>query len=89
MNPILEELWYSYIMENSIEENAQSKKLLRTLVEKQDYLKDNLDPEVFKICEECHSIIFEMGGISEKEAFVKGVQFATGYLVEALHSKTK
>ena len=88
MKPILEELWYSYIMENSAEDNAQVKKMLRALVEKQDYLKDNLDPEILKICEECHGIIFEMSGISEKEAFVKGVRFATKYLIDALCSKT-
>ena len=89
MKTVLEDLWYSYIMENPIEENEQNKRLLRALVEKQDYLKEHLDPEIFKICEECHSMIFEMSGISEKEAFVKGVQFATRYLVEAMYGKNQ
>ncbi len=75
-------------MENPIEVKNQSKELLMELVKKQDYLKDNLDSEIFKICEECHDIIFQMSEISEKEAFVKGIRFATKYLIEALCSKT-
>ena len=88
MKTMLEELWYSYQMENPIEKNDQNKILLSKLVEKQDYLHDNLDPEIFKICEECHDIIFEMNENSNKESFVKGIRFATKYLIEALYRKT-
>ena len=86
MKKALEDLWYSYLMENTWEENTEKKAIVSKLAEKENALRSLLTAEQKEQYEECEKLLQELYSLSEKEAFIKGVCFATNFLVEALSS---
>lgn len=84
MKKILEDLWYSYLMENSIERNTEKKKILNILTANEEKLHEKLNKEQKEALENYENSLYEINSISEKEAFIKGIRFATMFLIEAL-----
>lgn len=85
MSKMLENLWDSDPMEDFVERNEEKKRILDQLIINEEKLRANLDEEqaeMLKICEDC---LNDISAIDEKEAFMKGIRFATRFMVEALY----
>lgn len=86
MKNLLEELWYSSLWENSVENNKEQRELVNLIVKNEDKLKETLnekETETLKNLEDC---IDELNHIAQKQAFMKGVRFAVSFMCEALSS---
>ena len=86
MKNLLEELWYSYDMTDTNENEEQRSELLNLIVLNEDRLKETLnekETETLKNLEDC---IDELNHIAQKQAFMKGVRFAVSFMCEALGS---
>jgi hypothetical protein len=86
MKKILEDLWYSYLMDQSWEKCNEKKAILSALAEKEDALRSVLTAEQKNQYEDCEKLLLELYSLSERDAFVKGACFATKFLLEALSS---
>ena len=86
MKKTLEDLWYSYFMENAWEESDEKKAILSKLAEKESALQLLLTAEQKNQYEDCEKLLLELYSLSERDAFVKGACFATKFLLEALSS---
>ena len=86
MKKILEDVWYSYLMDQSWEKCNEKKAILSALAEKEDALRSVLTAEQKNQYEDCEKLLLELYSLSERDAFVKGACFATKFLLEALSS---
>ena len=86
MKKTLEDLWYSYLMDQSWEKCNEKKAILSALAEKEDDLRSVLTAEQKNQYEDCEKLLLELYSLSERDAFVKGACFATKFLLEALSS---
>ena len=86
MKKTLEDLWYSYLMDQSWEKCNEKKAILSALEEKEEALRSVLTAEQKNQYEDCEKLLLELYSLSERDAFVKGACFATKFLLEALSS---
>ena len=84
MKNLLEELWYSYDMTDTNENEEQRSELLNLIVLNEDRLKETLNEKEMDILTKLENCIQELNDLSQKEAFIKGVRFATSFMCEAL-----
>lgn len=84
MRKELEDLWYNYLIEVIVERTDKEKEIIKNLTESDNCLRDKLNEEQKELLEEYDDAFMQVSRISEKNAFVKGVQFAARFLVEAL-----
>lgn len=84
MRQVLEDLWYYYLIEAPMERNDKEKAIISEWSEKENYFRSKLNEEQLKFLNEYDDAVSQVGRISEKNAFLKGVMFATRFLVEAL-----
>ncbi len=89
MNSILEDLWYSYQIGIRSEQSQEEKDALNDLVLFENKLRESLTEEQKNIYKSYESCVIKNNCISEKEAFIKGVRFATQYLFESLYKNEK
>ncbi len=89
MNSILEDLWYNYQIGIRSEQSQEEKDVLNDLVLFEDKLRESLTEEQKHIYKSYESCVIKSNCISEKEAFIKGVRFATQYLFETLNKSKK
>ena len=85
MKRILEDLWYSYQMENAVKFGKEEKEMAKKISIAEDALQKSLNDEqkvALKIYEDC---LDEISDACEKKAFIKGIRFAVGFLLEALY----
>lgn len=87
MRKDLEDLWYYYLIEVPIKRNSKENATIKKWSEKEDYFRSKLNEEQRGALEEYDKAVSEVGRISEKNAFVKGVMFATRFIFEALYGK--
>ena len=86
MKRILEDLWYSYQMENAVKFGKEEKEMAKKISIAEEALHRSLNDEqkaALKVYENC---LDEISNVCEKNAFVKGVCFAVGFLMEALYT---
>jgi hypothetical protein len=84
MKHILEDLWYSYELDNPMMPTKELEEVLEKAYQSEERLRENLNEkenELFLKYEACMS---EISSISEKDAFIRGVRFATKYLLAIL-----
>lgn len=84
MRKELEDLWYNYLIEVMVERTDKEKEIIKNLTESDNCLRDKLNDEQKALLQNYDNAFMQVSRISEKNAFVKGVQFATRFLVEAL-----
>ncbi len=84
MRKELEKLWYNYLIEVTVERNAQEKAVIRELTRCDNDFRSKLNEEQKAELEEYDKAVCAVGRISEKNAFVKGAEFATRFIFEAL-----
>ncbi len=84
MSKILEELWFDYLMENQANQSKEERELIHALVKTGDELHASLTQEQLTILERRDDCQNEICVLFAKEAFIKGIRFATGYFMEAI-----
>lgn len=84
MKTILKDLWSSYLIESTAILDDEEKVLLDKIVLKEKELNEKLTKEQLALLENFTDSFHEMNCISERNAFIKGVCFATKYLFEVL-----
>ena len=84
MRENLEDLWFDYLIEFPIERNEREKTTIKEWLNKEKYFRSNLNEEQIAMLEEYDDALSAVNRISEKNAFIKGVLFATRFIFEAL-----
>lgn len=84
MKKDLQDLWFDYIIEFPLERNEKEKDTIEEWSKKEKDFHSSLNEEQLKILEEYDNAVSAVGRISEKNAFIKGVRFATRFIFEAL-----
>lgn len=87
MKKNLEDLWFNYLIEAPIKRSDKEKTAIKEWSKKEEYFHSKLDEEQMKILEEYDNAVSAVGRISEKNAFVKGVKFATRFIFEAFYDE--
>ena len=87
MRQNLEDLWYSYVVENGMVRTEQERAIIKNLYEKDEQFRALLNQEQLVSFEEYDKAFNSTYSILEKDAFVKGVRFATRFLIEALYEE--
>lgn len=83
MNSIIEDLWFNYQIGIRSKLSQEEKDALNDLILFEDKLRESLTEEQKSIYKSYEACAIKSNCISEKEAFIKGVRFATQYLFEA------
>lgn len=81
---ILEQLWFAHASMRVTEWTKEAEKLMDELDEREEALFANLSDEQQHALDEYKTSFHELRTLFEKDAFMKGVQFATAYMIEAL-----
>ncbi|MBR6506119.1 MAG: hypothetical protein IKT37_00765 [Clostridia bacterium] len=83
MQRVLEKLWYQYLEESEPSQSLDEKIALNMIAEADKKLRNGLNDEQIKLLDEYVELWGDMCNIQRKESFIKGVRFATKYLLEA------
>lgn len=83
MQRVLEKLWYQYLEESEPNQSLDEKIALNMIAEADKKLRNGLNDEQIKLLDEYVELWGDMCNIQRKESFIKGVRFATKYLLEA------
>lgn len=81
---ILEQLWYAHASLRVTEWTLEAEKLMNELDECEKKLFVHLTKEQKDALDTYKTELLNLCTLYEKEAFMKGVQFATAYMIEAL-----
>lgn len=87
MKKELENLWFNYLIEAPIKRSNEENIIINKLTEKDKLFRSILNEEQIRILNEYDDVVSQVGRISEKNAFIKGVMFATRFILEALCEK--
>ncbi|MBQ8767639.1 MAG: hypothetical protein IJZ16_12660 [Clostridia bacterium] len=85
MQKDLENLWYNYVNEISLKKDKKEKTAISRFVEKEESFRSILDEKQIEKLEEYDDAVSELNSISEKNAFIKGIMFATKFIFQALY----
>jgi len=86
-NSTLETLWELYQSEYPLKVCTKEKELIKEIEEYGDKLCASLDEQQKEMLQRYQDLWDRVSCFSEKEAFIKGVKFATGFLLEALDNE--
>lgn len=89
MKTLLDDLWYNHPIGVRLEQSQEEKDALNELIVYEDELRNSLTQKQKMIYKRYETCSIEVNCISEKEAFIKGVRFATQYLFNALYTTEK
>ena len=84
MKKELEQLWYSYIAETGTVRTESDRAIIRNLSVKDEQLRSKLNQEQTNPLEEYDKAFTATYNLLEKDAFIKGIKFATRFLFESL-----
>ena len=85
MDNFLKNLWYTSLMENSVEKDYEKKKLSKVADNCEEKLLGAMNDEQKKTFTEYTTAISNINSMTESDAFVKGVRFAVTFMMEALY----
>ena len=83
MQDILEELWCLYIEDNDPKLGDDEKLIMEKLENAEKVLHKELNEKQVQLLEEFTDHWGELCSVYRKESFIKGIRFATKYLLEA------
>lgn len=83
----LEKLWFNYLIEFPIKRSDEEKNTINKMSEKDKLFRSSLNEEQIRILNEYDNTVSQVGRISEKNAFLKGVMFATRFIFEAFYGE--
>lgn len=84
MKRTLEAVWEWYLAEHAEERSEEAKALQRAMIEEADALHELLNDEQTDALQKYEDRMNELASLLESEAFIKGVRFATTYMLEAM-----
>lgn len=87
MKKILGDIWYSYQMEKHVERTEEENKILDVLLTNEKRLRKDLNEQQKAALKAYESSMDDLYCIYETKAFIKGVRFATQYLIEAIYNE--
>lgn len=87
MKNILENLWFNYIIEIPMKKTNKEKETISEWSKKEDCFYSMLDKEQISVFEDYDNALSQVNRITEKNAFLKGVIFATRFIIEALYDE--
>ncbi len=83
MQRILEKLWCHYLEDDDPRTSLEEKIALNIIEETDKSLRKGLNDAQIKLLDEYIECWGELCAVYRKESFIKGVRFATKYLLEA------
>ena len=86
-NAVLENLWNPYQSEYPAQPNKEINEYFRLSEECLEKLLKEMPDDKKQIFETYYNSIQKMECIMEKDAFVRGVKFTAGFIVEALNNE--
>ncbi len=84
MKNLLENLWFNYIIEVPMQKNEIENQTIAEWLKQEKYFRSRLNEEEIEILEEYDRALSKVNRITEKNAFIKGVMFATRFIFETL-----
>lgn len=87
MQKDLEKLWFEYLIEAPVEKSKREQTIINNFKKKEKSFRSHLNKEQIEFLEEYDNAVSEVNSISEKNAFVKGIMFATKFIFQALYEK--
>lgn len=85
MQKDLENLWFNYLIEIPIKRSAEEIAAINELSEKEKYFRSILNEEQLTVFTEYDNFLSKVSRISEKNAFIKRIMFATRFIFQALY----
>lgn len=85
MRKELENLRFNYLIEVPIKRSNEENIIINNLTEKDRLFRSSLNEEQIKFLNEYDDAVAQVVRISEKNAFIKGIMFATRFILEALY----
>lgn len=86
MNPFLEHIWNSLRMGDPYERDQEKRQLIHSMNQQQERLRTELGEAHLALFNKYAHYADLVQDIAEREAFVKGVRFATQFLTAGFHS---
>lgn len=87
MHKDLEKLWFDYLIEVPVTKSKREQIIINNFREKEKIFRSNLIEEQLEFFEEYDCAVSEVNSISEKNAFIKGIMFATRFIFQALNEE--
>ena len=81
MKSMLEELWYSYVIDKKQCTSVEERKLINTISEIDETIRKTLNAQQKKLLEKYDNSISLLSMYNEKNAFITGVHFATEFFI--------
>ena len=85
MREDLEDLWNYYLIEVPIKDNKKENMIRSQFIKKEKKLRSKLTQEQLELLNEYDEGVSELGRISERHAFIKGVMFTTRFIFQAFY----
>ncbi len=85
MRKDLEDLWNYYLIEVPIKNTKKEDILVKNYAKSEDKFRSKLSDEQIVFLEEYDDAVSELNRISERHAFIKGVMFATRFIIQAFY----
>ena len=84
MRTILEKLWYDHLSTEAASLTEDEEKIIPKLLEADEALRKELSKEQAELLDLCNDYHGEMASLNIRQAFICGVKFTAGFLLEAL-----
>lgn len=86
MKNTLEDLWFSYLIEEGIALSDSDRIIVNSSSQKREEIYNTLSQTQRQAFEKYEENTNDMLNIYEKEAFIKGIKFATKFFINSLSS---
>lgn len=85
MREDLNDLWNYYLIEVPLKNTEKEELLVKRYSKQEDKFRSKLTDEQIVFLEEYDKAVSELNRISERHAFIKGIMFATRFIVQAMY----
>jgi len=86
MKPTLEDLWYSYLAEKRTVMSEEECEIMNVVVNNSQKLRNTFNHNQEELFEKYDDSLADLRICYEKDAFLKGINFATKFLFEAIQN---
>ena len=80
----IEKIWYDYLSSEAATLTDEEKEIVKKLMVTEDELVKGLTDTEREHFDLCKNYIYEMTSVNTKQAFMCGVKFTAGFLLEVL-----
>ncbi len=84
MKTTLEDLWYTHIIDKKAGTSNEERQLINLITKNEENLRQTLGKEQLELFSKYDDAVSDLSIYNEKNAFLKGVHFATMFLIEAI-----